>query len=269
MKVCVLGLGEVGLSTAKYILSRDIEVWGYDISPNAIKNARDSGICNATSNWDEVPDAEVYVICVSTTLRESSPDVSSVFRACERIAEKNYKPSLISIESTIVPGTSRRVYEEIFDKQAYLVHVPHRYWKEDPIKYGVRQVRVIGAINKESLRRGLKFYKECLDIPLHIAPSVEVAEMSKIAENAYRYVQIAFAEELRIICEELKLDFEEVRRACNTKWNIEILEARDGIKGHCLPKDVRYLISLTSFKSICERAVDVDSFYRKWIARNE
>ena len=65
---------------------------------------------------------------------------------------------------------------------------------------------------------------------------------------------------------ELKIDFEEVRKACNTKWNIEILEARDGIKGHCLPKDVRYLISLASFKTICERAVHVDNLYRKWIA---
>jgi UDP-N-acetyl-D-mannosaminuronate dehydrogenase len=90
--------------------------------------------------------------------------------------------------------------------------------------------------------------------------------MCKIVENAYRYVQIAFAEELRMMCEELGLDFNEVRRACNTKWNIEILEAREGILGHCLPKDIRYLISLTTYNTLLRSAIEVDKEYRNWLS---
>jgi len=111
----------------------------------------------------------------------------------------------------------------------------------------------------------LEFYRDVLGIPIHEVSSVEVAEMSKIAENAYRYVQIAFAEELRMICEESGLSFNEVRGACNTKWNVEILEARDGIAGHCLPKDTRYLSSLTSFNTLMKSALAVDEQYRKWL----
>ncbi|MGB9693272.1 MAG: NAD(P)-binding domain-containing protein, partial [Fervidobacterium sp.] len=234
MRTCIIGLGQVGLPTAVYVLRKNLEVWGYDVNPITVERAKKEGIL-ATYNWQEIPPRDVYVICVSTMLKGDTPDLSPIFDVCKNIAKKAH-PSLVSIESTLIPGVCRKIYENIFNKNINLVHVPHRYWAEDPIKHGVKQLRVIGAINEESLNVGLKFYKDLLKIPLHIASSIEVAEMSKIAENAYRYVQIAFAEELRMICEEIGLKFNEVRVACNTKWNIEIPEARDGIKGHCLPK---------------------------------
>ena len=90
--------------------------------------------------------------------------------------------------------------------------------------------------------------------------------MSKVAENAYRYLQIAFAEELKMTCGDLGLDFEKVREACNTKWNIEMLEARDGINGHCLPKDIRYLASVGPHNLLTQSAITVDKAYRKWLA---
>jgi nucleotide sugar dehydrogenase len=230
MKVCVLGLGEVGLPTAKYILSRGFEVYGYDVSSTAIERAKGEGVLEATEIWDEVPPTDVYVICVSTLLKGDAPDLSPVFDVCEKISKKASSHSLISIESTIVPGTSRKIFENIFKQNVNLVHVPHRYWAGDPVKHGVKQLRVIGAVNQESLEVGIKFYRDVLEVPLHVCSSIEIAEMCKIAENAYRYVQIAFAEELKMICETLGLGFNEVREACNTKWNVEILEAREGIE---------------------------------------
>ena len=70
-----------------------------------------------------------------------------------------------------------------------------------------------------------------------------------------------------MICEDVGLSFDDVREACNTKWNVEILEARDGIGGHCLPKDIRYLISLTDFNVLMKSALAVDKQYREWLAR--
>jgi nucleotide sugar dehydrogenase len=263
-KVCVIGLGEVGLPTALYIKEKGLEVCGFDISSRATERARAMGI--DTVSLDDA-DADVYVICVSTGFRDSAPDMSPIIDVCRKIAEKN--ADLVAIESTVIPGTCRKVYNEVFRGKIPVVHVPHRYWAGDPVNHGVKQLRVIGAVNEESLELGVDFYGRKLEIPLHKVSSVEVAEMSKIAENAYRYVQIAFAEELRMICSRLGLDFNEVRGACNTKWNIEILEARDGIKGHCLPKDIRYLASLTEFNNLLKCAISTDQIYQEWIKRGE
>jgi len=268
MRICVVGLGEVGLPTALYVQEKGFEVWGYDINSAAVENARKKGAVKATDSWHKVPTMDIYIICVSTGLKNFSPDMSSVYDTCSKIMEKE-KPTLVSIESTILPGISRKIYEEIFKKRVHLVHVPHRYWAGNPIQHGVKQLRVIGAVDAKSLEHGLRFYRGVLEIPVHVALSIEVAELSKIAENAYRYVQIAFAEELSMMCQELGLDFNAVRAACNTKWNIKIQEARNGIKGHCIPKDTKYLANMTTANTLIESAMAVDKEYRKRLQREK
>jgi UDP-N-acetyl-D-mannosaminuronic acid dehydrogenase len=267
MKVCVLGLGNIGLPVAQYTLKKGLAVWGYDISSNSVKKAKETGIIKATTSWRDIPPVDVYIVCVSTLIANGKPGLSPVFDAAEKISQKANQSSLVSIESTIIPGASRKIYETIFNQNVKLVHVPHRYWIEDSVKRGVKQKRVIGAVNAESLRVGLDFYQNMLKIPLHKVSSVETAEMSKITENAHRFVQIAFAEELKMICAEIGLDFDELRNACNTKWNVDMPEARDGIGGHCLPKDIRYVMSLTTFNTLLESAVIVDKKYRDWLSR--
>jgi UDP-N-acetyl-D-mannosaminuronic acid dehydrogenase len=131
------------------------------------------------------------------------------------------------------------------------------------VNHGVNQVRVIGAVNKESLTAGLKLYREALGIPMHKVSSIEIAEMCKITENAHRYLQIAFAEDIKMICAKIGIDFDELREACNTKWNVDMPEARDGIGGHCLPKDIRYVTSLAP-SQLLESAINVDKKYREW-----
>lgn len=255
-KVCVIGLGTVGMPTALYIHNRGFKVYGYDVKPKSVGNL------TTTANWQEIPnDIQVYVITVSTRWKGEKPDTSSVWNVCKMISERNDQ-ALVCIESTVPVGTCKRIAKEY--ALSFLVYVPHRYWAGNPKEHGVRQIRVIGAVNEEGLKRGLKFYRR-LDIPLHVCPTIEVAEMCKIAENAYRFVQIAFAEELRLICESHNISFEDVRKACNTKWNIEILEAKDGIKGSCLPKDTKYLRQLTKHSYILNGAIAADNFYRKFL----
>lgn len=268
MLICVFGLGEIGLSTAKYSRDKGLKVFGYDISEDAVKRANQQGIC-AFSEWQKVPEVDVYVICVSTWDASGKHDLSPVFDISKKISSRANKQSLVSIESTMVPGASRKIYNLIFHKNVKLVHVPHRYWAEDPANHGVRQRRVIGAVNQDSLESGEKFYRDLLNIPVHEVSSIEESEMCKISENAYRYVQIAFAEELKMICEDLALNFEEVREACNTKWNTKILEAREGIRGKCLPTDRHSLASLSKHNTLLEAAKKVDEQYRKWLRRSK
>ena len=266
MKVCVVGLGSVGLPTAIYVSEKNYHVIGYDISPIAVQRAISRGL-EAYSNWENVNNCDTYIVCVSTLLEEGKPDFSPLFDLANKLGKLKSDNVLVSIESTVIPGTCKDIYKTIGNQSFSLVHVPHRYWEVNPGKYGVKQQKVIGAIDGNSLKKGIDFYKNALEIPLHITSTIEIAEMSKILENAYRYLLIAFAEESRMICEGLGLDFEEVKEACNTKWNTEILEARDGIGGHCIPKDTKYVISISPNALILKSAIEVDRKYRDWISK--
>jgi len=253
-KVCVVGLGVIGIPTALHI-SNFYDVEGYDISQKATEKANASGL---NSTYEKLPFADLYILAVTTSMNRDTPDMSNIYDVCGKISQINPE-ALICIESTIAMGTCRKVSEKFSLKN--IVHCPHRYWPGDIINYGVVQTRVFGAMNDGSHKRGKAFY-ESQKIPIIEVSSIELAEMSKIAENAYRFVEIAFAEELKMICDSHGLPFEELRKSCNTKWNIEILEARDGIGGHCLPKDVRYLWTLLK-SPLLSGAIDADKLYKK------
>jgi UDP-N-acetyl-D-mannosaminuronic acid dehydrogenase len=111
-----------------------------------------------------------------------------------------------------------------------------------------------------------KSKSKSLGIPMHPVSDIEIAELSKIAENAHRYLQIAFAEDLYLYCQANNINFSELRDAINTKWNVHILEPREGIGGHCLPKDTKmFLHSSKSIKSkILQAAIEVDQDYRRY-----
>jgi UDP-N-acetyl-D-mannosaminuronic acid dehydrogenase len=197
----------------------------------------------------------------------SQPSLNNFFNVIEQLSQEGTFGSLVAIESTITKGASRRA-NEILDHRLHIVHAPHRYYAGDKELHGIRQTRVLGGCNDCCTAEALYFYQDLLKIPMHIVNNVEIAELSKIIENTYRMIQIAFAEELQMFCEGQTIDFEELRKAINSKWNIEILEARNGINGHCLPKDsqmyLRLVEQLFPF-SIAYSAKAIDSQYKQHI----
>jgi nucleotide sugar dehydrogenase len=268
MKVCIVGLGQIGFPVAQYAHAKGLQVWGYDISPATVERVGKMVEFKVTSSWTEVPQADAYIICVTTGQTNDCPDLSAVFDVCKKISQKAKPSSLVSIESTIVPGASKKIFTDIFKEKINLVHVPHRYWADEPEEHGVNQIRVVGAANAESLKVGLKFYQDLLGIPLHKCPTIEVAEMCKITENSHRYLQIAFAEDLKMLCEKIGMNFEDLRAAMNTKWNVDLPEAREGIGRHCLPKDIRYVTSLAP-STLLDCAMKVDKEYREWCTKQK
>lgn len=252
--VCILGLGEVGLPAAEECLKHNLKVYGFDVDSSVVDKACSRGI-NASNTWEDLPAVDVYEICVPT---------SAVFDAACLVAQKSVPHNLVAIESTVIPSTSMKIFKEVFNEAVNLVHVPHRFWIEEPKDHGTNQLRVIGGVNQQSLKTGYAFFNDVLKIPLHVVKPIEIAELCKIAENAYRFVNIAYAENLKLICEELKLDFGLVREACNTKWNTEILEARDGIFGKCLPAAIQNLSSITTFNNFLRAAISLDQTYKNW-----
>jgi len=267
-KVCVVGLGQIGFPVAEYAYAKGLEVWGYDISLATVERTLKAAKFKATTNWSDIPPVDTYIVCVTTGQLDGAPDLSAVFDVCKKVAQKAKPSALVTIESTIVPGTSCKVFRNIFKGKVRLVHAPHRYWADEPVKHGVNQLRVIGAVDDESLALGLKFYKETLGIPMHACSSVEVAEMCKILENSHRYLQIAFAEDLKMLCSKIGMNFDDLRAACNTKWNVDIPEARDGVGRHCLPKDIRYVTSLAP-STLLDSAMRVDKEYREWLTKQK
>jgi UDP-N-acetyl-D-mannosaminuronate dehydrogenase len=113
-------------------------------------------------------------------------------------------------------------------------------------------------------------YSQSLEIPMHTVSTIEIAELTKIIENSHRYLQIAFAEELYLYCQANHILFTELRGALNTKWNVEILEPRRGIGGHCLPKDTKMFLNSSNFRSkILKSAMEVDYLYRDFMTLPE
>lgn len=258
-RVGVAGLGTIGLPTAQHIAAV-YPVIGYDIRADAVARAQRRIPRNFTGTTDHraLADADACVVCVSTGLQaDGTPDVAAVRDVFAKLAALN-PALLVSVESTVPVGTCRRLAAEFGLHR--VANCPHRYWSEDPERHGVVQPRILGALNPASLAAAAAFYDQ-LGIPVLRASSIEVAETTKIVEQSHRFVEISFVEELKLICEKLQLPFDEVRAACNTKWNVALLEAREGIGGTCLPKDIRYLLHSGGINHLLTGALDADAAY--------
>jgi UDP-N-acetyl-D-mannosaminuronate dehydrogenase len=287
-RVVVIGLGQLGLPVAKYIKQRGFEVFGYDINAFTMDRAeKEHGIkkINDFSNMD------VFVICVSTHKPEDvfAPHLDGLYSVVHKISNEARNGALLSIESTISRGTSKKVFE-MLDHRLHVVHAPHRWYALEEDVHGVNQLRVIGGVCECCLHNGLKFYDgtdsriggnlqskkndgadaselmKTVGISMHPVSNVELAELTKIVENADRYLQIAFAEELYLYCQANHVNFSELKDALNTKWNVHILEPREGIGGHCVPKDTKMFLDSSKIgkSKILLAAIEADQAYRKF-----
>jgi UDP-N-acetyl-D-mannosaminuronic acid dehydrogenase len=287
-RVLVIGLGQLGLPVAKYIKQRGgFDVYGYDISSKAMDRAQTTAGIKKAANFS---DFDVYILCISTHKPEDmfSPQIEGLLSIIDKISKEAKNGALVSIESTIPKGTSKKVFE-MLNHKLHVAHAPHRWYALEEQEHGVNQVRVIGGVCDCCLKIAMYFYDgrsenmnnssssssssneekskaKSLGIPMHPVSDIEIAELAKIIENADRYLQIAFAEDLYIYCQANNISFPELRDAVNTKWNVHILEPREGIGGHCLPKDTKmFLQSSKSIKSkILQAAIEVDQDYRRY-----
>ena len=318
-KILIVGLGQLGLPVAKYVKDRGFDdVYGYDISLKAMDQAeKTAGIKKAT----DFSDFDVYILCVSTHKPDDifSPQIDGLLSIADRISAEAKSGALVSIESTIPKGTSKKVFEKL-NHRLHVAHAPHRWYALEEKEHGVNQLRVIGGVYDCCLKMAMEFYHDSsssnnnnnsivddvdvhhhydddnnnntayshrrrgggrirsLGIPMHPVSEVEVAELTKIIENAHRYLQIAFAEELYLYCQANNINFPELRESLNTKWNVHILEPREGIGGHCLPKDTKMFLQFFSSSSpsppssllravkskIITAAMEVDQDYRRY-----
>ena len=263
-KILIIGLGQIGYSNAKYITKLGLHVDGMDLNQGAVKRALENHVIKKEAK--NFSGYDYYLICISTHHPENMfiPFLDGVFSIAKRISKEGKSGALVGIDSTITRGTSEKI-ESILNHRLHVVHVPHRFYVHEQETHGVNQKRVLGGCKQCCIDKGFEFYQELLKIRLRIVSSIQIAEMTKIVENSYRFMEIAFAEELKIVCDRTDMDFRELRHAVNSKWNIDILEAKEGIGGHCLPKDSQMLLNISQGfvqNSIIETAKKIDSHYR-------
>ncbi|MFZ5823275.1 MAG: UDP binding domain-containing protein [Bacillota bacterium] len=238
MRVAVVGVGNIGLNLLLSLRRRGLDAIGIDVDTQRLRQLQAQGVTGLFARAEAAPPPAVWIITTST-----GPNLSHLFGAADAIAPD--PGALISVESTLPVGTMERLrarFEERGYKvgeNLYLAHVPHRilFGEEESVLEGAR---VVGGVTKACRERALAFYAP-LVADLHPVADVRIAEMAKIVENAARFVDIAFAEELFRYCHRNGLDFQELRRAVNTKGNVHLMVVDYGIGGECLPKDIRFL----------------------------
>ena len=255
-KPVIIGLGEVG--TATFIeLNKKIKCYGVDLNDKRLEELTKQGY--EVSN--EIIKSNIYIICVYTT--------KQVMEVLNKI-DKSNNP-LIVIESTIIPGTVEKIKKHMkIDNQKFSLAVfPHRYNPNDKAHYVFNLDRIIGCIDKETEKKVLNFYAKFMNRNLiHVCP-IELAEIVKPLENAYRFIEISIAEEIKILCDRYNLDFEKLRKVMNTKWNIDLKKARDGIGGRCLPKDIKLIANYFKENIIFNVSINLDKIYKQYLQKTK
>ncbi len=263
-RTLIIGLGQIGYHNAEYLTRLGLDVEGFDVKNSAVNRALKGNVIRREAENFESYD--YYILCISTHDPKDmkQPNIEGVLDVAEKLDEEAKAGGLLCVECTIPKGVSNKI-NDILGHKLHVAHVPHRFYSEERKEHGVKQLRVLGGCKPCCTRKALDFYAEKLRIPIWTVDSVELAELSKIVENSYRFLQIAFAEELKMFCNKEGLNFNELREAVNSKWNTKVLEAREGIGGHCLPKDTRMLAdaekTIMPFSTLAT-AIQVDNLYR-------
>ncbi|MCA1406695.1 UDP-N-acetyl-D-mannosamine dehydrogenase [Ensifer sp. IC3342] len=272
-RLAILGMGYIGLPTAVAIATRGVDVIGVDINPAtvaavsrgevpfvepdlavAVSGAVAMGRLTATS---EVPEADAFIIAVPTPFNEDrTADLSYVEAAAKQIAPRLRPGNIVVLESTSPPGTTEKVGGWIGDLRPdlrmprdgetgadiFVAHCPERVLPGRIMIEIVTNDRVVGGLTPRCAEKAASIYRLFAQGEILLTDAAS-AEMAKLVENAYRDVNIAFANELSLISESLHIDVWEVIRLANRHPRVSILNPGPGVGGHCIPVDPWFIVS--------------------------
>jgi UDP-N-acetyl-D-mannosaminuronic acid dehydrogenase len=265
-KICVLGLGYIGLPTASIMATKGYSVVGVDVDPKVVdtinhgdihivepdldilvKSAVHSGNLTASSQPQE---ADVFIIAVPTPFKkDKKPDLTYIEGATESIISVLKKGNLVILESTSPVGTTiSRVAVKISERTGwkpgedfFVAHCPERVLPGRILKELVDNDRIIGGINRASAEAARDLYSTFVNGNIYLT-DCNTAEMAKLVENAYRDVNIAFANELSLICDRLGIRVWEVIELANKHPRVNILQPGPGVGGHCIAVDPWFIV---------------------------
>jgi UDP-N-acetyl-D-glucosamine dehydrogenase len=266
-KVAIIGAGYVGLPLATAFAEEKFQVFAIDkdeekvkklqagesyiedIKSDQVKWALSSGFLFPTTSDEVLAEADVAIITVPTPVtRNKEPDLTYIVEATESIAKYLHSPILISLESTTYPGTTEeillpRLRKDNLEvgKDFFLVFSPERINPGDK-EHTLRKIpKIVGGITPQCTEIGHLLYSQIINEVIPVS-NARTAEMIKLYENAYRYVNIAFANEMAIVCRKLGIDIWEVIEGAKSKgFGFQAFYPGPGVGGHCIPVDPHYL----------------------------
>ena len=293
--VVVVGLGYIGLPTAVMFANSGLRVLGVEKNPDRIA-AIQSGKATAdepqlelllerslSSGALEIGDAPeeagAYIIAVPTPLSDSGAmDYDLIGSAVAELANSLVPGALVILESTVSPGTTKRMAEQIRALRPDLIdsdnklrvevaHCPERVLPGAIVEEFRTNDRVVGGLTNEAGEKAAQLYSQVTDGQV-LVTSAETAELSKLAENAFRDVNIAFANELSNVADSYNIDIWELREIANRHPRVEILRPGPGVGGHCIAVDPWFIISSApQLTSLMQTARSVNDARPAWVVK--
>ncbi|WP_432673077.1 UDP-N-acetyl-D-mannosamine dehydrogenase [Flavobacterium sp. SM2513] len=288
-KVVTIGLGYIGLPTSALIANNNISVYGVDISQHVVDTINagkihivepslDEAVANAVKEGylkagTKPIKADTYLIVVPTPFKGNhQPDISYVTAATKSILPLLKENDLYIIESTSPVGTTEKMMDYIFTERPELVgklniaYCPERVLPGNVMYELVHNDRVIGGVNDESTEKALAFYRQFVKGELH-ATNARTAEMCKLTENASRDSQIAFANELSLICDKAAINVWDLIHLANKHPRVNILQPGCGVGGHCIAVDPYFITAEFPMESrMIAQARETNNYKSFWCA---
>lgn len=288
--ICVIGLGYIGLPAAALIANKGFSVSGVDTSQQVIsalnqgdintveadlskfiKSAISSGKLKFFSN---IQQSDVYMICVPTPLNiikdKPHPNIDHVLEATKSFASFIKPGDLIILESTSPVGTTEKIQKILSNYTANLedIHIaycPERVLPGKIMTEIVENDRIVGGINSVSTKKIKEFYSSFVKGKI-FGTDAKTAEMCKLAENSFRDLNIAFANELSIICENNEIDVWNLISLANKHPRVNILNPGAGVGGHCIAVDPWFIISENyENANLIRKSREVNNYKTKWV----
>jgi len=288
-QVVMIGLGYIGLPTAALIAQNKTYVYGVDINQKvvdtinkgkthivepeldvAIANAVKEGYLKAALTPVE---ANTYLVVVPTPFKaKNEPDISFVEAATKAVLPLLKEDDLFIIESTSPVGTTEKMMQFIFserpelENKIHIAYCPERVLPGNVMYELVHNDRVIGGVNEKSTEKAVAFYNQFIKGDLH-KTNARTAEMCKLVENSSRDVQIAFANELSLICDKAGINVWELIELANKHPRVNILQPGCGVGGHCIAVDPYFIVSDYPMESkIIGTAREINNYKSFWCA---
>ncbi|WP_263649782.1 UDP-N-acetyl-D-mannosamine dehydrogenase [Rasiella rasia] len=285
--VVMMGLGYIGLPTAALISSRGLQVTGVDIREEVVETINQGKIHIVEPDLDGLVhhvvnkgylkaattpvEADVYLIAVPTPFKgDHVPDTSYVASAAKNIIPTLKNGALVILESTSPVGTTEKLQELIFEERPelrgsiYIAYCPERVLPGNILHELKHNDRAIGGIDEASTQKAISFYKHFVVGELH-PTNAKTAEMVKLVENASRDNQIAFANELSMICDKAGINVWQMIALANKHPRVNILNPGTGVGGHCIAVDPWFIVSEFPEESqVIRKAREVNNYKTEW-----
>ena len=266
-KISVIGLGYIGLPTAALLASKGYIVNGMDVNENAVETINkgeihivepdlDAYVRSAVANkklkvYLEVQPGDVYIICVPTPFHDTAeiptPNVDYIRAAADSIAPHIKDQDIVILESTSPVGTTDMIREVLNEKgvntsELYIAYCPERVLPGKIMTELVDNARVIGGIDSQSTEVVASFYETFVNGEI-LKTEAKTAEMCKLTVNSYRDVNIAFANELSVICDRNGVNVWDLIQLANHHPRVNVLQPGTGVGGHCIAVDPWFIVS--------------------------